>query len=75
MHIQKEAVFHSHENIKSCVFTAVKILVVWNWMSSALSVDFLAHFRISNACNFLISGQKHNVWVFIILYRKEYLGN
>ena len=30
-----------------------------------------AHFRLSNACNFLISGQKHKVWVFIFLVRSK----
>ena len=30
-----------------------------------------AHFRISNACNFLISVQKHKVWVLICLVRSQ----
>ena len=45
------------------------VLCFVHWLS-------LAHFRISNACNFLISGQKHKVWVlFSYLDRKEYFGN
>ena len=71
----KKAVFHSRENIKSCIsqpwkyklyFTAVKldVLCFLHWLP-------WAHFRFLNTCNFLISGQKHKVWVYIFLVRSQ----
>ena len=40
----KKAVFHSRENIKSCISQSWKYKLYfhgWNWMSSAFSVGFL----------------------------------
>ena len=60
----KKLYFHCSENISCISRVKLDVLCFVHWLS-------LAHFRISNACNFLISGQKHKVWVFIFLVRSQ----
>ena len=60
----KKLYFHCSENISCISRVKLDVLCFVHWLSSA-------HFRISNACNFLISGQKHKVWVFIFLVRSQ----
>ena len=72
----KKAVFHSHENIKSYISQQWKYKLYFTsefWCPLFSPFPWLpwAHFRISNACNFHIRGQKHKMWVFILLVRSQ----
>ena len=70
----KTAVFHSGENIKSCISQPLKYKLYFTGeIGFPLFSPWLpwSHFRISNASYFFISGQKHKVLVFIFLVRPQ----
>ena len=61
--IQK-VVCHCSDNISCISRVKLDVLCFLHWLP-------WAHFSISNARNFLISGQKHKVWLFIFLVRSQ----
>ena len=61
----KKAVFHSPENIKSCISQpwTYKLYFQWNWMSSVFSIDFL---EPTSKCQTPVTFLSQNVGIYFL---------